>query len=134
MQVAAGELQVEMPRVERGRRNHVLLVEAGFADVEVGHGGGGAGPAELKAALVEAKVARDGAAVRVGFELQRPGDPGGDVVAVEEQGLAGVERQVEQGLAAREGDRAVAGDAAAARRLAGDLAEDQLRTREARLA
>ncbi len=63
LEVAAGELQVELPRMERGRLDHVLFVEAGLAHVELRHRGRGAGAAELEAALVELEVARDGAAV-----------------------------------------------------------------------
>ena len=93
LEVAARKLEIELPGMKVRDLDHVLRVDPGFADVELGHGGGGAGPAELEAPLVEMEIARDRAAVAVRADLQRTRHPGGDVVAVEEQRLIGFERR-----------------------------------------
>ena len=134
LEVAARKLEIELPGMKVRDLDHVLRVDPGFADIELRDGGRGARPAELEAALVEMEVAGDRAAVAVRADLQRTRHPGGDVVAVEQQRLVGFERQVEQSLAAGEGDRAAARHRPVAGRLPGDLREDQLRPGEARLA
>ena len=68
-------------------------------DLELRNRRGGAGPAEQEAAFVEPEVAGDRAAFAARPDLQRPGHPRGDVVAVEQKRLAGVEIQVEQSAA-----------------------------------
>ena len=115
------------------RFNDVVLVLADVAHVQLGHRCGAAGVAEQEPALVEMEVARDGAALPTRPDRQRARDPGSDVVAVEEQRLTGVEREVQRGRAVREGDGAPAAERTAAGGLAGELGEHQLRAGEVRL-
>ena len=114
IEVAARELEVELPMVNRGGLDHVLGVEARLVHVQLRDRRRGARPAELEAALVELEVAGNRAAVRIRSQLQRSRDPRRHVVAVEEQRLVGVERQIEQRIAAGEGHGAIAADRTAA--------------------
>ena len=82
--------------------DHIFGIEPAVAHLELRHRRRGARPAELEAALVELELARDRPALGGRADQQRPGDPRGDVVAVEQQRLLGGEIEVEQAVARRE--------------------------------
>src|SRR5258708_15540076 len=133
LKITPFEFEIELPRMECCRLDNFLLIEASFADIELGHSACCACPAKLEAALVEPEVTRNGSATRIPLDLQGTGNARCDIVAIEEKRLVCIERQIEQRLAGREGDASTASDGSAASRLARDLAENERRAGKRRL-
>ena len=68
LQVAARDLEVELPRMEVAASITSSGSRPRLAHIELRHGRRRARPAELEAALVELEIARDRAALPVGLE------------------------------------------------------------------
>ena len=113
--------------------DHILFLEPAVADLELRHRRFRGRAPKLELAAIELDVARNGAALPVRADLDRARHSRGDVVAVEQQGLVRVERQVERGASAMEGRVAGPLDRPSARGPPRHLGEDQLRPGEMRL-
>ena len=120
LQVAAGELEVELPRVESGGS----ITSSGSSPVSRTLSCGTAAAAlarpSWKRPLLSLRSPEIVPPLASELDLERAGDPRGDVVAVEQQRLVGVEARLSSGLAAGKGHRPAAADRSAATGLAGE--------------
>src|SRR6185503_16520267 len=85
LQIAARDLHIELPRVKLFGLDHVGLIEPDFLHVELRDCCGGGGLAQREAAAVQVKIAGNGAAGSARLDLERPGAPCRNIVAIEKQ-------------------------------------------------